>query len=250
MSIANWPMKGVWGWRGIVGVITPDISSGWLYQWFYEVAPDGMGLETTSLEIEAITDEQLERGLTRLDVAAKLLANEGVKFISLFGTPVGLAGGLEEQKRLARRVEEITKLPGSTTLLNAVNALKALSAKKIIVATPFQKELNRRHEKFWGGAGFEVVNVKGLGLTRGIDIRRLPYSAFYNLAKEAYLETPGADAIYIAGGPLGPPSVIECLEKDLGKPVVASVQAFIWNSLKVLNIKESPKGFGALFDLK
>lgn len=250
MAIADWPMKGVWGWRGIMGEIAPTASIGWMIQSFYQVVPDGVGIETATLGIEGMNDEQLEGGLAGLDQAARRLAAEGVKFISLHGTPIGLTGGLERHRKLAARVQEVAGVPASTTLLNAVNALNALAVKKIVVVTPFVDELNRRHEVFWKSAGFDVINVKGLGLSKGLEIRGLPQSAYYNLAKSAYLERPGAEAIYMAGGPIGPPAVVEHLEKDLDKPVVSSTQAFIWAGLKALNVKEPARGYGRLFELR
>jgi len=147
-----------------------------------------------------------------------------------------------------KRIEEISKLPSTTTMINAVDALTALSAKRLIIATPFEEELNRRHEKFWNDSGFEVVNIRGLGIRRNIDIKKLPMHVPYTLAKEAYLETSGADAIYLPCASFGPPAVIECLERDLGMPVVTSTQAFIWAGLKALNIKEPAKGYGRLFE--
>ncbi len=252
MGTTSWKMGGVCGWRGIVGTIAPSVSAGASTRWFYEIVPDGVEIIAITLGIYELTNEQTERALSYVDDAAKRLANMGVKFISLQGTPLGLAGlaaGLDWNRQLAKRIEEVSKVPASTTMINAVNALTALSAKKIVIATPFEEELNRRHEEFWKDSGFDVVNIKGLGIRRNVEIRKLPMNVAYNLAKETYLETPEADAIYMPCGPFGPPPVVECLEKDLGKPVVTSNQARIWASLKALNIKGARKGYGRLLEL-
>ncbi len=251
MVITNRKMEGIWGWRGIIGHISPAVSPGMFLKWFYNVVPDGVEWLDVSLGIYDMTHEQVERALSYVDDAAKRLAESGANFIYLGGTPLGLQGSdwNEWNRQLVKRIEEVSKLPATTTMINAVSALTALSAKKLIIATPFEEELNKRHEKFWKDNGFEVVNIKGLGMSRLYDITRLPMHVAYTLAKEAYLETPEADAIYLPCGPFGHPAVIECLEKDLGKPVVASIQAAIWVSLKALNIREAAKGYGRLFEL-
>jgi maleate isomerase len=221
---------------------------GSLIRWFYEVVPEGVELLEVNLGMLEHTDDQVERAMSYVDDAARRLAESGANLIQLGGTPFGLKS-LEWNRQLVKRIEEVSKLPASTTLINALDALTALSAKKIIIATPFEEELNRRHEEFWTSNGFEVVNIKGLGIRRHVDIRRLPTHAPYTLAKEAYLETPEVDAIYLPCAPFSSPAVVECLEKDLGKPVVASTQAAILSSLKALGIKEAAKGYGRLFEL-
>jgi len=43
--------------------------------------------------------------------------------------------------------------------------------------------------------------------------------------------------------------IIEMLEKDLGKPVIASNQVSLWSSLRKLSIHEKIEGLGRLFAL-
>jgi maleate cis-trans isomerase len=42
--------------------------------------------------------------------------------------------------------------------------------------------------------------------------------------------------------------VLARLEKDLGKPVISSASAMVWNALRVAEVKERVKGYGTLFD--
>ena len=246
---SNRQTKDAWGWRGIIGDIEPAVSAGPMVQWFYQVAPEGVGLLSATLGIYELTDEQVERALSQVDDAAKRLAESGANCICLGGTPLGIES-LDWNRELVKRIEKISGLPATTTMINAVDAMNILSAKRIVIASPFEEGLNRRHVKFWTESGFEVVNIKGLGIRRNIDIKKLPAYVPYALAKEAYLETAGADAIYLPCASFGPPTAIECLEKDLGIPVVTSTQALIWAGLKALNIREAPKGYGRLFEYR
>ncbi len=247
MATMDERMGSAWGCRGIIGDIEPAVSAGPMVQWFYETAPAGVGLLAATLGIYEITDSQVERALSQVDDAAKRLAASGAHCICLGGTPLGIAS-LDWNRQLVKRLEEASKLPSTTTMINAVEALTVLGAKKIVIASPFEEELNKRHVKFWEECGFNVVNLKGLGLRRNIDIKTLPASVPYNLAMEAYRETAGADAIYMPCASFGPPVAVECLERDLGIPVVTSTQALIWAGLKTLKIKEGAKGYGRLFE--
>jgi maleate isomerase len=70
----------------------------------------------------------------------------------------------------------------------------------------------------------------------------------YDLAKEAILETPEAEAIYIACGVWGGPPVVQYLEAEFGKPVVMEKPSLIWAGLKALNIRLPIKGLGRIFE--
>jgi len=78
---------------------------------------------------------------------------------------------------------------------------------------------------------------------------KLPPYASYRLAKQAFLEFPETDAIWISC-PLWPTvRNIERLEYDTGKPVVTSVTANIWAAYREMHIKEPTKGYGKLLEL-
>ncbi len=240
-------MGGVWGWRGILGYICPSVA-GKEEQQFYQVAPEGVGLLVTTLGIDAPSDDkEVEKALSKVDEAAMQLAESGANFIYLGGFPLVLIRGYGWDKQLIERLEKVTKLPSTTSGTCCMDAFRALSIKKLVIATRSEEETNRRTKKFLEDNGFEVVNIKGLGILRNADVRKLPMHVPYNLAKEVYLEAPQADGIYIPCPLWGSPAVVEYLEKDLGKPVVMNNQAFIWAGLRALKIKEPIKGYGRLF---
>ena len=103
--------------------------------------------------------------------------------------------------------------------------------------------------KVYKDNGLEVVNFKGLeGPATNNDVRRLPMSVPFQLARKAYLETPQADVIYIDCGAWGGPVLVDYLEQDLGKPVITHPAVFLWTALKALKIRAPVKGFGRLFE--
>lgn len=238
----------VWGRRGILGQISPSVFA-LLGEYFYEVVPKGVGLMIVTLGVnDPSSKEQVDKALSKIEEAAQELGRGGPDFIFLAGEPLILSRGPEFNKQITKRIQEITGLPATTSLSAVIDALSALHVKKLIVVSPSIPESQRRKKEFLEANGFEVINQKGPVIPSNSDKRKLPMSVPYNAAKEAYSETPEADAIYMpCGSWQAGPQLVELLEHETGKPVITSQQAFIWAGLKALQIKEPVKGFGRLF---
>ncbi len=242
-------MGGVWGWRAVLGFICPSLYGSAPDRGIYEVAPEGVEILAASMGINVVNIDNLEEALTRVDNAARQLAEGGADFIHLSG-PFGVYKGIDEDKKLKKRLEELTKLPVSIQYMDLVDALNTLSVKKIIhVHTGHSKgDFESLCKKLYEENGFEAVNIKGLKLETNAQVRKLPMSVPYQLARKAYLETPQADAIVIACGAWGGPPLVDCLEQDLGKLVLSPPSIFLWAGLRALKIRTPVKGFGMLFD--
>ncbi len=91
--------------------------------------------------------------------------------------------------------------------------------------------------------GFEVTNIKRVP-TYEDDFGKFLFSPekAYQLAKETYTEDADVHFISCAGWRTLP--IIDVLEKDIGRPVISSVQAVMWHAMKLagLNIKIDGKG--------
>ncbi len=57
---------------------------------------------------------------------------------------------------------------------------------------------------------------------------------------------PTADAVLISGTGLPTAGVLDTLERELGKPVLSSNQAFLWRALRVAGVRTPVRGFGRL----
>ena len=60
------------------------------------------------------------------------------------------------------------------------------------------------------------------------------------------VDRPDADAVFLSG--VGMPTIdaLEAMERDLGKPVVSSVAAAMWNALRTARVDVHIAGFGSL----
>jgi maleate cis-trans isomerase len=246
-------MRASWGWRGVLGIISPAVTLSYGSEAHYRFSTLGLGIMETTLGLVNVTDENMSRVMPGLENAAKTLADQGAQFVCLNGPPATLVDGNDHNAQLKKRLFEITNLPSTTALYAAVDALNSLKVKNLIIVEPGSSDgldiWVQREKKFFEDNGFKVVNTRSArSKTTTLGKAKLPMSLPYSLAKEALLETPEADGVYFACGVWGGAPVVQCLEAEFGKPVVIDDVTSIWAGMKALNIRLPVKGLGRLFE--
>ena len=237
----------MWGWRARIGFVIPgDLLYG---PEFYAILPDGVAMDFHSLGIEKLVPEEIERVFNLYLPAAKHLATQECDVIVFGGSPIMNYMGYDHALELKRKITEATGIPAVLHLEACFDALNFFSAKKIVIATPYAEARNQERKRLSESLGFEVLNIKGLGFERRVEFGKQPPYAAYRLAKQAFLEAPDADAIYISCPEWPTVSNIQKLESETEKPVVTSVTAIIWAALRILHIKEPIKGYGKVLEL-
>lgn len=126
-----------------------------------------------------------------------------------------------------------------------LNALRAVGAKKIAIATPYLDEVNAVEGKYIENEGFTITNLQGMNLTNDTDIVLTSTDFIKEFAMG--INTPDADAVFISCGALRSVDVIDELEKALNKPVITSNQAFTWDLLRSAGFNDQFDGYGVLF---
>ncbi len=246
--MANAITNGVNGWRGTLGWVSPAIPSSISFVDFHAVVPEGIEIKVVTLGITAHTAAEVDQALAKLDDAVKRLATAGAQFISVEGTPLVTFSGFGFDQKIIKRVQDLTKVPATTSLSAAVEALRTLKVKKLAIASPMNHEADAKTKKFLEDSGFEVLNVTSLNKLYNRDIHELPRSMAYAVAKQAFAAAPQAEAIYLPCGAWCPPWCIDKIEMDLGVPAIHSRQAVTWQGLKALHIKEPVIGWGRIFE--
>ena len=136
-------------------------------------------------------------------------------------------------------VKSITPIPASTVLTAVVRGCRALGLKRIVMASPFPEDQDERLVKFLAHYGIEVVAFRGLGCPNADVIWELAPATGYDLATALLSEHPEVDGIYMPCNKWRTVSVIERIEKDHGKPVVTNTQAWVWEALRLMNMREA-----------
>ena len=246
-------MKASWGWRGVLGFINPAVVLSRGAEYAYRLGLEGVGMMEVTLGLVRVTDDNMGKVLPGLASAAKTLADQGAQFVCLGGPPATLVDVIDHNLQFKKRLEEITGVPSTTSLLATINGFNSLAIKKIIIIEPGASDGQdiwvKRMKGYFEENGFTVVNTKSArSKTTTLGKAKLPMNMPYDLAREAILETPEAEGIYIACSVWGGPPVIQCLEAEFGKPVIIDDANYIWAGLKALNIKLPVKGLGRLFE--
>jgi maleate cis-trans isomerase len=142
-------------------------------------------------------------------------------------------------------VDRIASLAGAPVLLAAqavLAALRHLGVKRLALGTPYPESISRQGKAYWEAAGFEIAGYHRL--EHVTDIYAENEERAYELARRA--DAPEADAVLLSGTGLPTVAVLETLERDLGKPVLSSNQASLWQALRMARVRESIAGYGRL----
>ena len=177
------------------------------------------------------------------EVTKDILPDEKIDCIAYGCTSGTIAAGynsIEEKIKKAKPDSSVT-----TPSTAAVNALKKLNIKKIYLFTPYPKKLNDEVIEFFKKEGFEITSNSYFDIASDIDIGKVDPEYLYEVLSSVNLN--GADAMFISCTALPALSIIDRLEKKLGKIVLSSNQALIWETLEKVGINKSVTGFGKLF---
>jgi len=215
---------------------------------YYAVAPKGVSFHTSRLILRGVSLEELEEMDRGVDRAIEELVQARVDCIAYCCTISGIIKGLKQERSFWAGVEARTGIPTTTALLSVLEALDQLHMRKLIITSPYTKDLDEAERGFFEGNGFEVLGIHGLGITDGYAYAEVLPNEIYKFGKDVW--RPGADGLFISCVNFNAMPVSELLEEELQVPVVTSHSAILWKILKLLGIKEPIPGFGKLLSME
>ncbi len=240
----------MFGARGRIGLITLATDTAVLPE-YTRLLPDGVavypapivlprGEVTPAALAEMLADDQLER-------AAALLAWAEVDIIVFACTSGSLVHGIGWDRELIARIERASGRPATTTTTAVLDALRAVRASRLAIATPYIDELNAIERRFFEESGFPVAAIAGLGCETDAEIGRLePEDA---VALAGRVDSAEADTLFISCTNFHCLPVVAALEQRLGKPVVTSNLAGAWAALRRIGVADAVPGYGRLLSL-
>jgi len=234
------------GWRGRIGFISPTVIE--VKAWdFYRIAPPGVGFVGVTCSIEALTPEQIEAGLAQVEQAARYLGSRGVGVIVQGGAPLVMSRGPAFDQELIDRMTEVSGTPSTTTVRAAIEALQHLGMHRLVLATPYPPAVNQRTTSYFEQRGFEILHQATLDLPfKGM--QDVSPAVIYKFAVAAAKAAPDADGLYMPCPQWAVSDVIDLIERDTGKPVVAGVAAEFWAAFRAIGITDRIERYGRLLD--
>jgi maleate isomerase len=225
------------------GLLTP--SSNTVQEPEFSAAlPPSVSLHTGRVAYRDITPQEQMRCVLELESESRKLGDAEVDVIVFAATAPTLANGMGYDRELIKRMEDASGRPATTAATAFVDALTRLGAKKIAIAAPWSKTMDKPMVAFMQANGFEVVNSEVAGYVASIELGRTGPLAAYALGRRA--DRPDADAIIMPGGNWPAMSMVEKLERELGKPVLANNAVSLWAGLRLLKRGDGIAGYGVL----
>ena len=199
----------------------------------------GLTIESVGVGPEATVDDRTRAVLRR---AIEIVRDQPIEGLIITGAPLTVLNP-DIEKKLA---EAITTIPVTTPVHAVTSALHAIDAKRLILMTPFDDEINSRLQDRLKQSGLTVLSCPSLEYLGARTGAHVAADKIFGIMEKIVHDTPGADAIYFQGAPFNPLPIIDRIESELKLPVIASNPAMLWHILSRLGHKFSIQGYGRL----
>ncbi len=240
----------MFGWRGRIGVLLPP-GNPTVEPELSAMVPAGVTLHFGRLETppsvgkageHAGMEERIRAYREGLAGPTSALSQVRPAVVLLAHTASSYALGYGNEQPLVDRIASLAGAPALLAAQAVLAALRHLGVKRLALGTPYPESISRQGKAYWEAAGFAIAGYHRLEDVT--DIYAENEERAYLLARQA--DAPEADAVLLSGTGLPTVAVLETLERDLGKPVVSSNQASLWQALRVAGVRESIAGYGRL----
>jgi maleate isomerase len=234
-----------YGHSGRVGYLSPGIVDETLSGQFYRMAPPGVTLVRTSLELKDVTVEEVNAAVARTEKAAAELGKYKPDCIVFGGSPTVAVPGHGFEKVIVSKIEQASGRKAFSAQAAALEALQKHGARRLALATPFPDNVNALVKDFIEKSGFEVLSIRGSGV-HYLNLTLTPLQTSWDLGRRVFEEAKNADALYFPGAPQPCVDILESLEQELGTFVISSLQASLWKALEIIGYSKPIEGYGKL----
>jgi arylmalonate decarboxylase len=207
---------------------------------------DTLRFVVTGLGIERMTPASFDAALDGIPAAAEQLVAAGADAIELTGTSLTFYKGESFNQQLCELVRRASGLQATTMSNGVIDALEAVGARRVAVATAYNDELNERLRLFLLEHGLEPLAIKGMGLEVMDDVHNMGQQRVLEFCTRVQAATPGADALLVSCGGLRTLEIIAPLEESTGIPVVSSMPHGLWAGARLTGLSGAAPGYGSL----
>lgn len=223
--------------RGVIGVMTPAMNT--VVQPELEMLrPQGV---TNQMQRFRLGGERISEDL--IEEAGKLMDCSPAAVAIGLTTDAG-PGGVAKLALRCRELADAIGVPVCNASEANHAALSALGASRIAVVTPFTAKVDRIVRANVEEAGFEVVAIKGTEAPSLPAICETPLEDIRSVVRD--VARSDCDAVLQVGTALPVVALLDELESETGKPVVACNAAVYWQTLRAAGITDRIAGFGRL----
>ena len=234
----------MFGWRRRIGYIGPTVMEVVPYE-FYRFAPDGVGLVGVTCNIDDWSEAYFDRALAQVKTAAAYLGSRGVDFILHGGGPLVVARGKGYEEVVVRDIEAAAKVPASTGVRAAMEALRHVGARRVAIASPYPERHNTAMAGYLAAFGFDIVHAEGMDVPFKA-LQNVPPADIHAFAVSVLARAEGCDALYLPCPQWQAAQIVDALEGERGLPAIAYTHASFFVAFKALGIADPIRGHGRL----
>jgi len=223
--------------RALIGVMTPAMNT--VVQPELELLrPAGV---TNQMQRFRLGGEKISDDL--FDEAEKLMDCNPLALAIGLTTDAGPAG-VEKLRTRCTELAARVGIPVCNASIATQKALHMLRAKRIAVLTPFNAEVDQVVKANIETGGFEIVAIEGSNAPSLPAICETPLEQIRDLVHQ--LAKSDCDAIAQVGTALPVVGLIEELEQETDKTIIACNAAVYWQTLRAAGINDAVPGYGYL----
>jgi len=234
----------MFGWRKRIGYIGPTVMEVVPYD-FYRFAPDGVGLVGVTCNIDDWSDEFFDKALAQVTTAAAYLGSRGVHFIIHGGGPLVVARGKGFEEIVVNDIEAAAKVPATTGVRAAMEALRHIGARRLALASPYPERHNAALATYLAEHGFEIRRAEGLDVPFK-QLQNVPPAEIQRFANEVLARAGSVDALYLPCPQWQAAQIVAAMESASGVPAIAYTHASFFVAFKALGLKDPIRGHGRL----
>lgn len=212
---------------------------------FIAMSPPDVGVHFARADVDRgrPLQEQFQQMVDAAPSLAASLAKAGVGVCAFACTSASFFKGVGFDQTIVRAMRAASGIECMTTSTAVLEALQAVGAHRIGLATPYVRWVVEAERQFFTQSGIEVVAANGLERHGGSDINTIDDETIR--AQALAVALPSSDAVFISCTDLPSLALVESLEQLTRRPVITSNQATFWACARQLGIGPISK-FGRL----
>lgn len=243
-----------------LGVVIPGVNVAVEYDW-RRIAPDGVTFNFYRIPMPSQSGHVISwdnpaefmAGIKRFmeepsrekvfrDMAELCEPDQIVEPVSLETAWDGVRGAQERVRRLG---DWCGGRPAILGIQAVETALKTLGVKTVAIIAPYPPVAIERVCSYLAEIDIKVIKYASTAVNRAQDIARIPMSRLRQIIAD--INAPEVDAIVQCGAALSTLGLVEEVEQQLEKPMVALNPTVLWHAVRSLGMETRAEGFGRLW---
>ena len=204
---------------------------------FYRLAPPNVMAVQIGIGLVEFSSQDVERVFAPLDKYLDQLMDRSIDLVMQNGVPLPILIGIDKHDRMIEHMHKRTGLPATTTVECVVKTATEFGIQKVAVVNKWTDAMNESLGRFFARGGTKIIG----GATQSLhptDFHKIDSGEHmelaYRLGKQAFLDNPDCDAVYIGGGSWIAEPVAQMLEEEFGKLALCNQASVIRQVMKTL----------------